>query len=282
MRRLFPFLSALLVLTLCGCFHIDTVVVVKPDGSGTVEMTQLVGPETLKMIEEMAASFGAKEEDQKGAPEDDLFKVEDLKNAAADMGEGTTFVSSEKVEKDGMKGRKTIYAFTDVNKLQLESKPSGPNQGPNAEAREDVKFKFEQLAGGNSLLTVVMPESKSKEEEDATEEGGEETHPGGAKEEEKEPTEAEMAQAKQMLKGLRFGVSVRVDGTLVKTNTPHVDGNKVTIFEMDFGAVVENADKMKELNQKKPETLEEMQELLKDFPGIKFPLTPEVTIEYSK
>jgi hypothetical protein len=183
------------------------------------------------------------------------------------------FVSSEKVDKDGMKGRKAIYSFKDVTKLQLDTKPE---KGASKDPQNQMQFKFEKLASGNSQVTVVLPREKSKEKE-----GSETTAPGEAKKAEKEPTEEELAEMRKMFKGLRFGVSIQVDGTIVKSNAVHVEGAKATLFELDFGAVVENVDKLKELNRKEPETLEEMNEILKGIPGIKIPLTPEVSVEFA-
>lgn len=262
-------LAALWAYVLSGCIQVETVVVVAPDGSGTVEITQRVGPETIKMMKEMAQSFGGG-----GEQNDEMFKEEEMKEAAADMGEGVAFVSSTKVAEDGFEGRKGIYSFTDLNKLRLESKPSGP--GDKNRDAEELSFRFEKQAGGNARVTVLIPQKEA-----AGADSGEATHPEDAKQAEKEPTAAEMAQAKKMLQGLRFGVAVRVDGTLVKTNSPHVDGNTVTIFEMDFGAVVENAEKLKELQKKEPETLEAMQAILQGIPGIKLPPGPEVTVEFA-
>ena len=79
MRR-FPLLclAGLWACALSGCIQVDTVVVVAPDGSGTVEITQRVGPETIKMMKEMAQSFGGG-----GEQDEEMFKEEEMKKAGS-------------------------------------------------------------------------------------------------------------------------------------------------------------------------------------------------------
>ena len=85
---------------------------------------------------------------------------------------------------------------------------------------------------------------------------------------------------KQMFKGLKFSVSLIVDGTLVKTNTPHVKGNTLTVIAVDFDKLLENPEKFAELAKKQPKTVEDMKKVLKDVPGITFNPEPTTTVEF--
>jgi len=275
MRKLFNTLSAAFLLTLLtGCLQMEILVKVKPDGSGTVEQKVMMSAKAVQM-----ALMGKQQ--QGGAGEDaptvlDLFPEDGLKAQAKDMGEGVTYVSHEKVEAEGFQGVKTIYAFTDINKLKIDPSSSmdskgGPQQGKK-ESRP-ITFKLSK-AGGNSLLTVVFPADNKKGE-------GE-----GSKTAEKpkltpEQLKMQADMAKQMLKGLKVGVLVEVEGTLVKTNTEHVEGNKVTLFEIPFDKVMEDDKAFKKMMAGgKDMNFEQKKELFKDVEGVKFSPEKEVTIEF--
>ncbi len=257
-----------MVVTLAGCFQVDQVVKLSEDGSGTVEVTTLLSD----AVTEMMAGFGdeAKGPDGKEAPKKEPFDEAKLKEDAAKMGDGVEYVSHEKMEKDGFTGVKAVYSFKDITKLKLETTPEmDGGQGDGGDKKEGGTFKFGESAGGNPLLTVVMPKNEKKSEEPASASA------------QKEPSAEDLAQMKQMFKGLRFGISVEPDGDLVKTNSEFVEGSKVTLFEIDFSALLENDAKLKELQTRKPESLADMKALVKDIPGFKLNLEPEITIEFS-
>lgn len=271
MRHAFVAVGLVLLLALTGCFQLEQVVVVKPDGSGTLEVTSCMSEEMVKMMSGFS-KMGEEEGKKQGEEEPDMFKEDEIKGKTAELGEGVEYVSMEKVKKDGFVGVKAIYKFADIAKLKLESKPSNEGGGGGAPAENPMTFKFAHLAGGNALLTAVMPKNEAKSK----------TEPAGeAPKAEKEPTPEELAQMKKMFKGFRFGTSVRVEGALVKTSSAFVDGPLVTLYEVDFGALLENTDKLKELKMKDPQSLAEMNEIMKGIPGFKINVAPEVTIEFA-
>jgi len=270
----------LAVLGLSGCVSSNTVIKLKPDGSGTVEVTNGMGAETIAQLKAMLAEAQKEMGGGNQPPKDtEFFKEDEAKAKAAEMGEGVTFVSAEKVKTDAMEGLKATYAFTDINKLKLSQRPSKPKgPGPDApanpnEPKEELAFKLAKLPNGNAQLTVTFPKqdpAKKKEKEGA-----------GEKPPEQEPDPQELEQMKMIFKGMKIGVAVEVQDKLVKTNSAHVDGNKVTLFEMDFAALVDDAAALKSFAKKQPDTLEETKALLKDLKGFKVNLENEVTIEFS-
>ncbi len=111
---------------LTACLDATTLVKVKPDGSGTVEQTTLVNMAALKGM-----MGGAN-----GQPNGPMMNKADLERTAARMGEGVRLVSSEPFKgQNGFEGVKAIFAFDDINKIQVSQGPSmsgGTGDGPRA------------------------------------------------------------------------------------------------------------------------------------------------------
>lgn len=269
----------LAVLGLTGCLWHSGVVKVKTDGSGTVTETTLLRPEAVAMMKQMVAGFAA----QAGAagappPEPELFKESDAQARAGKMGEGVSFVSAEKVSNDHGEGQKAVYAFKNVAKLKVDQKPvtpsapgGGPGMGPGGGKAENISFRFGKSPKGNALLTVQFPGmGKPPAEAKAAD----------APSEAPTPDPQQMAMMKQMLKGMKISYAVEVDGTIVATNCPNVNGSTVTLLEIDFDALLADEAKFNALAAKNPKTLEEAKAVMKDLKGCTIPLEPEITIEF--
>ena len=84
---------------------------------------------------------------------------------------------------------------------------------------------------------------------------------------------------KKMLDGLKIAVDVEVAGPIVKTNSPYVQGNRVTLLEMDFTQVLADQQQLAQLSQ--PTSLEEAKQALKNIKGFKVNLDHELTIEFA-
>ncbi len=270
--------ATLLLLTMTGCISSSTLIRLNADGSGTIEQTILLGSafvEQMKqMMTEMAAAFGG--EGQK-AEEQGLFPEAEFREGAAELGEGVRFVSHQPIKTAEAEGVRVVYAFDDVTKLRINQKPaspSGPGQPDDGGEREDLRFRFERT-GGRSILTVLSPEPQV--ELDA-----------GSAEPESTPAEAEidpetLAQMQEMFKGLKIDIAVEVAGKLIRTTSPYVDGSRVTLLEMDFEAFLDHPEKLKALAAPgaQDQSLEAMKRLVRDIPGIKVILDPEITIEFA-
>ena len=94
----------------------------------------------------------------------------------------------------------------------------------------------------------------------------------------------QMAMVKQMFKGLHMGITVDVEGKVVKTNSPYVEGSKVTLMDIDFDPLLSDEEGFKSLNEKmeaaKGDDLKTM-ELLKGVKGLKITTEPEISIEFT-
>lgn len=272
--------ATLLLLTLTGCISSSTLIRLNADGSGTIEQTILLGTafaEQIKqMMAEMAAAFGGEGQE---AEAQELFPEAEFRDGAAELGEGVRFVSHQSVKTPEAEGVRVVYAFDDVTKLHISQKPSSPS-GPGQPAaegeREDLRFRFER-AGDRSILTVLSPEPQAALD-------------AGSAEPKSTPSEAEaeidpeeLAQMQEILQDLRIDIAVEVAGKLIRTTSPYVDGSRVTLLEMDFKALLEKPEKLKALatSGAQEPSLEEAKRLLRDIPGIKVILDPEITIEFA-
>src|SRR5262245_6168703 len=171
-----------------------------------------------------------------------------------------------------MVGRTATYAFTDITKVRVNQKPPSPKATPGEpgskeKPAEDVSFKFLRHPAGTSVVTVVFPEPDlSKKKKDTDTEVG------------KKPDPTQLAMMKKMLDGLRIEIALEVAGAIVKTNSPYVQGSKVTLLEMDFAELMSNDEVLGKLSN--PESIEEAKQMLKGVKGVKVNLDREVMVEF--
>ncbi len=272
----FLLVALLFTLGLTGCLQIEKIVKLKPDGSGTIEETVVMGKDVLAQMEQMAAGFGAKvekKEDKPGAKGFELMDEKKLKSAAAQMGDGVSFVSAKKIENDKGSGFVATYAFKDINKLKLDQNPgdampvAAPGKtggGPGKGKVEPVRFKFTK--GTPAELVVVMPVPDLKKTE--------------KKEQAEGMEDMAMQMMKQMFKDMKVSMAVEVSGTIQETNAEYQDGSRVTLMEMDFNKLLSDPEKFKKLAKENPKTLQESKALMKGIDGVKVETAPEVRIKF--
>ena len=264
----------LLALPTAGCIQFETLVKVKGDGTGTIVQTMTMSAETMDMMKSMKGD-GAKAEAGKPLALE-AKDIEQAKAEAAKMGEGVTFVKAEPIDTKEAKGMRATYAFKDVTKLKVSQKPSSPGGAPppggNAED-DSMKFGFAKAANGNSVLTVSMPDLKAAADKKAADKT-----PAKAPE---APPEA-MAMMKQMFKGLRIAIAVEPEGKVVQTNSPFVEGSRVTLMEMNFDALLGDEAKLKQFSAAMDGgSIADAKRLMKGLTGVKINLDPEVKIEFA-
>lgn len=261
-RRLL--VPALLAIAAAGCINSATLISVKADGSGTVEQTLLVNASAAKMM------FGAPGAD--GPAAGPVVNEADLERAAERMG-GVRFVSAEPMTRGGFEGVKALYAFDDINTVQVSQDPqmsgstSGSVAGP-ATASSPVRFKWARGAS-SSVLTVTFDQA-----------------PGGTAapdpaDPQEMPDPQMLGMMKTMFQGFKVAIDLQVDGTIVRTNADWVTGSRVTLLEMDLSALLDDQAKLAELQKsmKPGASFADVRPLLKGVKGIKVN-EPVVTIEY--
>jgi len=247
-----------------GCIQSSTLIKVKADGSGTIEQEMLVGSDALNM---MAAMGGA---DERPA---EMFDEASLQQTAEKLGEGVRLVSSEPVERNGMKGARAVFAFDDVNSLTISETPAIPGAGGDeaSATQPDFALKLERR-GSSRVLTISTPEPKAGEGEVPDE------MPDTP---EAMPPEA-MGMMKMMFQNLKVSVAVEVDGEIVRTNADHRDGSRVTIVEVDFGELMKDEESLKAIQGKlgSGRMSPELQETMKSLKGVKVNTENVITIEW--
>jgi hypothetical protein len=263
----------LLALPTAGCINFETLVKVKPDGSGTLVQSMTMSAETMEM---MKATKGEGAKVEAGKPMAlEAKDIEQAKAEASKLGEGVTFVKAEPIDTSEAKGMRAVYSFKDVTKLKVSQKPTSPGGGPapaGKEVDETMKFGFAKAANGNSVLTIAMPDLKAAPKDGASK------SPAKAPE---APPEA-MAMIKQMFKGLRIAIAVEPEGKVVSTNSPFVEGSRVTIMEMKFDSLIADEAKLKAFSEAMDSgSIADAKRLMNGLPGVKINLDPEVKIEYA-
>jgi hypothetical protein len=266
----------LLALSTAGCIGFETVVKVKADGTGTVVQTMSMSAETMEMMKSMKGD-GAKLEVGATPMALDAKDIEQAKAEAARLGEGVTFVTAEPIDTKEAKGIRAVYAFKDVTKLKVSQKPSSPGgpAAPAANAADDtMKFGFTKAASGNAILTVTMPDLKAA----AVKPSPDAKSPAATPE---APPEA-IGMMKQMFKGLRIAIAIEPEGKLVQTNSPFVEGSRVTLMEMNFDSLLADESKLKQFNAAMESgSIADAKRLMKGLRGVKISLDPEVKIEFA-
>lgn len=256
-----------------GCISVDSVVKVKADGTGTLEQTMLINSSAMGMMSMMGGAAESKDAAKKLDPAT-LFSRDKLAAEAPKLGEGVTFVSSEPVTSGEMKGVKAIYAFTDFNKLNVTT--ALPDLD---EAGTEMKGKGEKLPlvmsrkGSNALITLDLLSEMAKA--DARKE------PAKKAEGTPEMPKEMMAMLAPMFKDMRVAISVEPQGSLVRTNATHVQGQRITLFDVAFGEIFadpKGVEKLEALGNNP--SIDQIRTALKGMKGIKINEVEKLEIEF--
>lgn len=268
------FAVAVLGIFLNGCIEMHTVIKLNKDGSGLIEENIFIGKAIIDMFKEFASAFADSTQPQQ---EFNLFEEEKIKAKTSEFGEGVEFVSMETFKTDEKEGYKAIYKFKDVNKVKVNQDPSNevPIGEPTEAAekqKEEVLFKFTK--GKPNRIEFKFPDEVKKTVEAKTDESmnTEESNP--------EADSADIEQMIKFMKDMKAKIEIRVDGKIINTNATHVDGNTITLFDIDFGKLISDADKLDQFKKFNPDSFEEVKKLVKDIPGINVELNKEVFIEF--
>ncbi len=282
------FLIVIVTMSLTGCITFLTEIRLRGDGSGTMLQTITMNPEQLKAsVEGFAKQMGAtttelKEDAKKDSPEaakEELLKVDDLKSKALDLGDGVTFVSAEKIDTKTAVGFRVTYAFKDINKLSVNPKPAAAmgTAGAGASSEDSMKFRFSRKPAENAVLTVVLANPRQENAKEQAVTTPPPVSPEGA-------DEQMSLMIMQMFKGLHMGIAIEVEGKVVKTNSPYVEGSKVTLMDIDFDPLLSDEEGIKALSSKMEKAMGDDRktlEALKGIKGLKVTTDEEVMIEFA-
>ena len=282
-------------LALAGCFQVDQVVTVAPDGSGTVEETFLI---SRKIGESMAALTGGGDEEQAGkaktkkkkkaaAKTPSFFKDEEIRSRAQKMGEGVRFVRMKRITNKQFEGYQAVFAFKDINQLRLDQSggaPMAPGAASGEPAKSGTQFVF---TPGPTATLVVKPAKKPA----PADEGKEPPTPADAKDAKPaEPAEQPAAAAdpggkelemlRQMFGGMRIAMTVVIKGSIVETNATHRSGSRITLADVDFGKMLDKPELLAKMAEIPPGDTEAAMAMFKKVPGMKVDMNDELRISF--
>lgn len=240
-----------------ACFQFSTILTVKTDGSGTIDQRLLFTHTAIAQLRQLAGSAGGQEFDP--------LSEQQARDAAATLGPGVTYVSSTPIDTPEGVGRDITYAFTDVNQLRLDQAPPAPGGMPAQGSGSDLSFRLTRQANGNALLTILVPQLPAL--------GGDNPLPSVTP-----PPAAQLAMIRPMLAGARLSIAIEPGGRLVRTSSPHVTGQRVTLLDADVDAVLNDQTLLQRLQAAR--TPEETKAILTNVPGLTVTLDPEITIEF--
>jgi hypothetical protein len=265
--KLYKLLSILFIaILMSGCFQSETVINLKPDGSGTIQETFLLNSQFAQMMQSMSGTSG------KNKQQFNVFDEQELKQQAGKLGEGVEYVKGTAVSTDEFEGYKAVYSFDDISKLTLnknrgKAMPSGQDQ-----QMEIVEFDFKK--GKIALLTVVFPQPAS----DKTETQKKDSMPADQMTEQQE--EMMIEQMKQMFKGMHVSVQLNIIGEILDTNASYRSGSAITLMDVHFQQLLDNPGKIRKLMQSRSSGAADIKEILQDIPGVKAESKERVKVKF--
>jgi hypothetical protein len=268
MRLFRPFAVLVASAGLTACLNSTTIVKVKPDGSGTVEQTTLVNMAALKSMMPGA---------EKQAGNTAINKA-DLERTAERMGKGVRLVSAEKATgAHGFEGTKAIFAFDDINEIQVSQDPNlsggtGGSRSSEPTSDDPVRFTLTR-SGGTSTLTINFVDRPGS--------GGATPPAAGGGDMPDFSNPMMMNMIKTMFNGFTIHIGLEVLGDIIKTNAEYVDGPRITLLDMDVAALLADEAKFKALTGKlgPDASLTEVKPFLKDIKGIKID-GPSISVQF--
>jgi hypothetical protein len=246
-----------------GCLRSTTAIDLKPDGSGTIVQETAMSAQTLAMLYGLAGKQAA------GEKPPQLFGEEQARKTAATM--NVTFVSGEPYQSGDLQGYRARYAFDDISKVTVKLDQGANDLAAGVETKKPpFGFAFTRGAAA-SQLTIRMPEQALGDGSPFQLPGA-----GGTSEAEKAQATQAMAMMKMMMRGLYVDVSLNVDGRILKSNAPYVDGTRVTLMQIDFDKLLADDAALLKLQSAKDV------KSLAAVPGLKIVTEPKVTIDFSR
>ncbi len=266
-------LTALLLLSLAlmGCFESVVLIRVNKDGSGTIEETVAISDSFMELMKSFSGEEAEAEEE---VSDEELVDEQQLAEKARSMGEGVRLESAEPVRTDRGAGYKALYSFSDINQVRVNQNPgenvTAPSMGGEQDQPVEEWLRFVFTKGGTATLQIIYPQEPQVEEQ---EESGE-----GEVDLDSNPEMLEMM--RQLYQDMHISIAVEVDGNITETNASYVEGSRVTLMDVDFGKLLEDEQKFKELLSANPKTIEDMKEVIQDNPGIKVETQESVRVRF--
>ncbi|MBJ6725254.1 hypothetical protein [Geomesophilobacter sediminis] len=292
--KLFRWLiTAVGLLLLSGCFQVAEVLHVNPDGSGTVEETVLISKKFLAQMKALMTGMMDAPADTAGtgpaatppvpaAPPAplDLYDPDLLRKQAGDMGEGVTFRSVRKVETADFSGFTAVYAFADINQLNLNQQGAGLKV-PGAGAGPSMPmagFKFTKGAPGSpAKLAIAQPAATAPQAAPSVPEP-----PALSPDAPMAAPDEEARKVMEMFKGMKFLLAIDINGSIISTNAAFRDGNRITVLDCDLDKLGSALADPQLRNKLQSPSLMDARAALKGMPGMKVDTNDTLTVVFDK
>jgi hypothetical protein len=274
MKRNFTITFPILLLIFTGCIEVKTLINVNNDGSGTIEETVLMSGEVVEMMQGFSSAFTSDSAEQQ---EFDIFDEKSLRENASNFGSGVVYLSGEKLKSGNKEGFRALYSFSNLNEISLSKIPQ--NQVPlNLAENPGGDYLFTFINGDPPEILISIPdmEDSSLMDEDEDSDSEEDFSSADSLDEDSAFTQ----QAIQLLKDAQISLAIRTGNSIVETNAAFIDGPVITLFEVNFGKLLENKENFEKLIKFKPHDLDQAKELLKNIPGIRVETSKEVSIKF--
>jgi hypothetical protein len=246
-------------MTSSACFQMTTVLKVNGDGSGTIEHRMVYSKAALAQLRQFAALGG------RGQSVDPASEQQ-ARDLVTSIGPGVTYVTSSPVTSPTGAGREATYAFTDVSQLRISTQPAAPAgvslraQGLSTDA-ETITLSITHEANGNAVLHINVPEPNFVEALGK---------PGAT---------GQIAMIKSLLAGARVLLAVEPAGPVVRTSSPYVEGQRVTLLEVDLDEALKDETLLPRLQA--AATPDAAKAVIKGVAGLKINLDREITVEFT-
>ena len=247
-----------LLVSSSACFNMTTVLKVNGDGAGTIEHRMVFTKAAIAQLRQFAVFAGR----GRGQAFDPLSE-EQARDLATAIGEGVTYVSSQPVTTAFGEGREATYAFSDVNQLKISTQPATPRgvSTPGLTAGDAVTFSLKREPTGNAVLHIQVPEPNWIGTIGTLNANG------------------QLGLIRTVLAGAKIQLAAEPASPLVKTSSPYVDGQRVTLLEVDLDEILKDETLIPRLSGAK--TQEEVMEIMRHAAGLKINLDREITIEFT-
>ena len=266
-----------------GCLTSNVLVTVRPDGTGTIEHTTTLRPSAMAQLEQLlapeitdpsvpGAASGRLSGQTLTAPQDSPTAPQN--SSAWRWGRSVRMRSTRPLNGADSVGWKTIYDFDDVTSLGVDLMPFTPGlrafysvaaKEKERRATTELQMSVEPIADGVERLTVHFPRFAM----DPAAEPPAAAVSGSA---------AEMAALREVLRGSRITVAIQTESPLLRTNSPHREDNRVTLFDADLQQALFS--KQVSMLASTPSSFEEFLSALSDLPGVTLARDHDVTLEY--
>ncbi|MFK7849534.1 MAG: hypothetical protein AB8D78_01030 [Akkermansiaceae bacterium] len=256
LRKYFRLAMGLAVaVTLPSCLQNETTISLNKDGSGTIVEETTLGAQMMQMMTQFA---------QPGQPDpiEEMFAEKKAKEKATSMGEGVEYVKTEIFEKDGKKGAKVHYKFADINKISVNPSDAVNDMQPDGAPAEEGDDEAVKFAYADGKLKIIVPPADFDDM--------------SMDDQLQDPQQEAMMM--QMMADMRLTLKLKIPSGIEKTTATHVEGDTITLFDVQVGKMFAQKDKLKEISETAKTDMDAAKAAFNKVDGIKVETKENATV----